>query len=135
MNKQVKQAAVQKFAKLHAAGASAEEVKKAISENFKKDEIDEIYAAILAEEPEEEEKEVVVEEKKKEVNPNELKKFKKYAAAPVYKYRIDENTGEKERYLDRVEKKGDLISIHMIAQRHADELNAQIENSGFYYFA
>jgi len=129
MNKSVKQAAVSKYSKLHAAGASEEEVKKAISETFKGEEVDEIYAAILTPEKEPEQP-----KEEKEADPNAVKKFKKFAASPVYKFRINEDTGEQERYLHEIKKKGDVISVHTIEQRHADELNSQVENSGFYYF-
>jgi hypothetical protein len=65
-----------------------------------------------------------------------LKKFECWQAAPVFKFRVNEDTGEQERYLSEVKKKGaePLFTTH-IEQHHADTLNEQLENSGQYYFA
>lgn len=68
--------------------------------------------------------------------PTGLKKFECWQARPKYLFRMDPETGQQERYLAEVEKTGakPLFTTH-IEQHHADTLNAQVENSGQYYFA
>lgn len=67
--------------------------------------------------------------------PYELKKYECWNAVPVYKFRFNEETGERERYLAKVDKVGftPLYSTS-IEPRHAESLNQQLEISGRYYF-
>lgn len=132
----VKGKAVATYSKLAAAEASREEVMKAISEDekgFSADDINEIMAAIYApaekKEPGEPPPAAVPGNKKG------LLQFEKHTARPVYKFRLNEDTGEQERYLQSVEKTSAApLSVHNMEQRHADELNSHLEISGFYYF-
>jgi hypothetical protein len=70
-----------------------------------------------------------------EESPSGLKKFECWQARPEYLFRMNPKTGEQERYLADIEKTGakPLFTTH-IEQHHADTLNAQVENSGQYYF-
>lgn len=66
---------------------------------------------------------------------HEMKKFECWNAEPVYKHRFNPDTGKDDRYLVEVKKKGfQPRYVTNMEQRHADDLNAQVENSGFYYF-
>lgn len=129
-----KAAAVAKYSKLVAAEASREEVQEAVTsdeKNFSADEVSEIMEALYAPVKDAGASGDPLPEKG---NPNAMKKFEKYQAKGVYKFRLNEDTGDKEQYLAEVTKLGAPISTHNIEQRHADELNSQLDNSGFYYF-
>ena len=64
-----------------------------------------------------------------------LIQFELWKAEAEYKFRFNEDTGQQERYLANVRKIGtSYINRTWIEQRHADELNTQVENSGFYYY-
>lgn len=70
----------------------------------------------------------------KENKPEVVKKFGKFKATPIFKFRVNEDTGQSERYIADVKKDSETpIQITNIEQHHADTLNSQVEASGLYY--
>lgn len=67
-------------------------------------------------------------------SPFALKEFEVWRAEPIFKFRLNEDTGLQERYQANVELKGEKpISVTLIEQRQADELNSHLENSKLFY--
>lgn len=67
-------------------------------------------------------------------SPFALKEFEVWRAEPVFEWRLNVKSGDKERYLADVELKGEKpISVTLIEQRQADELNSHLENSKLFY--
>ncbi len=135
MNANKKKAAVDKYTKLYATGVSVEELTKDIKadeKGYSDDEVAEIIEAIttpaiaptntgVAPAPAD--------------DPHTMKWFERHKAKPNFKYRVNEDTGAPERYLASIEKlSASPLSTTFIEQRQADELNAQLENSGEYYY-
>lgn len=135
MNANKKKAAVEKYTKLYATGVAVDELTKDIKadeKGYTDEEVAEIVEAITVPVIAPAETGIVP---AVDDNPNALKLFEKHRAKPIFKFRINEDTGVQERYLHTVEKlsAAPLMTTN-IEQRHADELNSQVENSGEYYF-
>lgn len=120
MNAPRKKAAVAAYQSAFDEGKDVVSLLKADEKNYTDDEITEIIGAF--------------EVKGKKVITGS-QKYECWKAKPVYKFSISEETGEKEKKLEKVEKIGEKpISTHSMEERHADILNAQVDNSGVYYF-
>ena len=132
-----KASAVAKYSKLVAAESTREEVMAALSEDekaYSADDINEIMEALYAPAAPAPDAAPLA-APSEEADPSAILKFEKHTAKPVFKFRSNEDTGAQERYLHSVEKTSSQpLSTHNMEQRHADELNGQLENSGFYYF-
>lgn len=72
---------------------------------------------------------------KKETVVSTMAKYGRHKVNLTFKFRVNEDTGEKEKYVSKMEKVSDRpLSTHNIEQHTADELNSQVEVSGYYYF-
>ncbi len=72
---------------------------------------------------------------KNDEDPLAVRKYAVYKAEPIYEYEIDRKTGDKVRVFKGVDKKGEPFRHTNVEKRHADELNAQVENSKIWYEA
>lgn len=132
MHHLTKKSLVAKYAELKNSGVTKEEITDLLDSEDKiesKEDAAEILAELFADKAPDGKKQ------DSKATGTSNKRYECWKAKPVYKFSINEDTGEKEKTLTGIDKVGDKpTSINSMEEKHAEILNSQVDNSGVYYF-